>query len=131
MSEVAISYWRMRARYYRLLGNKCSSCGSEYYPPVYLCRRCGSESLVDVEMPNTGQIVTYTILREVMAGFEGQQPLVLGIIRLDNGVKVVGQIVDTPPEALKIGSRVKMVFRKIREEGEAGQIYYGYKFTTL
>ena len=86
---------------------------------------------MDVEMPNTGQIVTYTVLREVMAGFEGQQPLVLGIIRLDNGVKVVGQIVDTPPEALKIGGRVKMVFRKIREEGEAGQIYYGYKFTTL
>jgi len=82
-------------------------------------------------MPNTGQVVTYTILREVMAGFEGQQPLVLGIIRLENGVKVLGQIVDTPPEALRTGSRVKMVFRKIREEGEAGQIYYGYKFTTL
>lgn len=128
---MAISYWRIRDRYYRLLGSRCSRCGSEYYPLVYICRRCGSESLVDVEMPTTGQVVTYTVLREVMAGFEGQQPIILGIIRLDNGVKILGQIVDTPPEALKIGSRVKTVFRKIREEDEAGQIYYGYKFTTI
>ncbi len=128
---MAISYWRRRDRYYRLLGNRCTQCNSEYYPPAYLCRRCGSESLVDVEMPTTGQILTYTILREVMSGFEGQQPIVIGIVQLDNGVKVLGQIVDTPLDALKIGCRVRLVFRKIRDESNVGQIYYGYKFTAL
>jgi len=131
VKSVSISYWRRRDRYYRLLGNKCSRCNSEYFPPVYVCRRCGSESLEDVEMPNTGEIVTYTVLREVMKGFEEQQPIILGIIRLDNGVKILGQIVDTPPDAIKTGSRVKMVFRKIKEEDKTGQIYYGYKFTTI
>ena len=82
-------------------------------------------------MPNTGEIVTYTVLREVMKGFEEQQPIILGIIRLDNGVKILGQIVDTPSDAIKTGSRVKMVFRKIKEEDKMGQIYYGYKFTTI
>ncbi len=128
---MAISYWRRRDRYYRLLGNACTRCGKEHYPPVYICRRCGSEELVDKEMPTTGRIVTYTILREVMSGFEGQQPLVLGVVELENGVKVLGQIVDTPIDALTIGASVKMVFRKIKEEGDAGPIYYGYKFTAI
>ncbi|MEM4165522.1 MAG: Zn-ribbon domain-containing OB-fold protein [Nitrososphaerales archaeon] len=128
---MAISYWRRRDRYYRLLGNKCTTCNAEYYPPVYICRRCGSESLIDAEMPGTGKILTYTILREVMSGFEGQQPIIIGIVQLDNGVKVLGQIVDTPLDALKIGCKVRTVFRKIREESSAGQIYYGYKFTVL
>lgn len=126
---MAISYWRRRDRYYRLLGNRCTKCNTEYYPPVYICRKCGSESLVDVEMPCTGQLLTYTILREPMSGFEGQQPIVIGIVQLENGVRVLGQVVDTPIDALKTGCRVKMIFRKIREESSAGQIYYGYKFT--
>ena len=43
-------------------------------------------------------------------------------------MKLTAQIVDCNFEDLKIGMRVKIEFRKIYEEGEAGVIYYGYKF---
>jgi uncharacterized OB-fold protein len=36
--------------------------------------------------------------------------------------------VDCAVEDLKIGQRVKIEFRKLYQEGEAGVIYYGYKF---
>ena len=34
----------------------------------------------------------------------------------------------TEPETLKIGDRVKIEFRMIQEEGDAGILCYGYKF---
>jgi len=128
---MAISYWRRKDRYYRLIGSKCRSCGSEYFPPVYKCRRCGSREVEDKAMSQTGKIVTYTIMHESMSGFEDQEPLAVGIIQLDNGVKVLGQIVDTPPEQINVGDKVKAVFRKVRVEGEKGQIFYGYKFVKI
>ncbi|MEM4310955.1 MAG: Zn-ribbon domain-containing OB-fold protein [Nitrososphaerales archaeon] len=124
-----ISYWREKERYYRLLGSHCNQCKRDFYPPVYVCRECGSKDIVDREMPQEGTILTYTILYEAMEGFDGYEPLVLAIIKLDNNVRVLAQIADTKGEDIKIGDRVRMIFRKIREEGKEGTIYYGYKFS--
>jgi len=123
-----ISYWRRKERYYRLIGSYCNNCKSEFFPPVYFCRRCGSKDIVDKEMPSEGTVITYTILYEGMEGFEDYEPLTLAIVKLDNNVKVLAQIVDND---IKVGDRVRMVFRKIREEGKEGTIYYGYKFSKI
>ena len=77
---MAIQYWRIRDRYYRLIGNKCEDCSAEFFPPVYRCRKCKSDKLVDVEMPKTGKIMTYTQLHEPMPGFEEQAPLFLAVM---------------------------------------------------
>ena len=54
--------------------------------------------------------------------------MTFGLVELDNGVKIVAQLVDTNYDNLKIGDSAKAVFRRIRTEGESGQIFYGYKF---
>jgi hypothetical protein len=36
--------------------------------------------------------------------------------------------VDSDPKEIDFGKRVKTVFRKVREDGKAGIIQYGYKF---
>ncbi len=128
---MSIPYWRMRDRYYRMLGNKCEKCGAEYFPSVNLCRKCGSDALHLAEMPRDGELISYTLQKESLSGFEDQEPMVFGLIRLKNGVRILGQIVDIPYESLSVGSRVRAVFRKIKTDGESGQIYYGYKFGPL
>jgi len=128
---MSISYWRMKDRYYRLTGSMCKECGADFFPPVYKCKKCNSEDIIDKEMPKNGTILTYTILHEIMKGFEDEEPLTLAIIRLDNGVKVLGQIVDTQPDRIQIGDPVKAVFRRVRIDKENGQIMYGYKFVKI
>lgn len=123
-----IQHWRLRDRYYRLLGNKCKDCGSEFFPPVYRCKDCKSENLVDKEMPRRGKIITYTHLYEPLPGFEAQLPVTLAMIELENGVKVIGQIVDSPTDKISTGQAVRAVVRRMRVDGESGQILYGYKF---
>jgi uncharacterized OB-fold protein len=55
----------------------------------------------------------------------------VGIVELDDGVRLMGQIVDCAFEELQVGKRVKIEFRKVYQEGEAGVIYYGYKFVLV
>ncbi len=47
------------------------------------------------------------------------------------GPVLTGQVVDTAPEAVAIGLKVRATFRKLREEGKAGVIHYGYKFAPV
>ena len=66
-----------------------------------------------------------------MPGFEKELPMSIGLIKLDNNVNIVSQIVDSDFEDIKIGANVEAVFRKILSEGDSGQIYYGYKFKVI
>jgi uncharacterized OB-fold protein len=125
---MGIRHWRIRDRYYRLMGNKCEECGAEYFPPVYRCKKCGSEKLADAEMPRSGKILTYTQLYEPLPGFEDQAPMYLAIVELENGARVVGQVVDSPEDSVKSGARARTVFRRVQVDGDSGQILYGYKF---
>jgi scaffold protein (connect acetoacetyl-CoA thiolase and HMG-CoA synthase) len=125
---LSIQHWRIRDRYYRLIGSKCSSCGAEFFPPLYKCKKCGSEQVKDKEMPKQGKIMTYTQLHEPLPGFEAQAPMYLAVIELDNGARVLAQIVDSPDESVKTGAMVSATTRRVRVDGESGQITYGYKF---
>lgn len=125
---MAIQAWRIRDRYYRLIGSQCQKCSAEFFPPVYRCRRCGSESVKDREMPREGRIMTYTQLHEVLPGFEAQAPFYLAVVRLDNGARVLSQVVDSPGESVKTGARVRATVRRAKVDGDSGQIFYGYKF---
>lgn len=125
---MSIQYWRIRDRYYRLIGSKCSACGAEFFPPVYRCKKCGSEQIKDKEMPKSGKIMTYTQLHEPLPGFESQAPLYLAVVRLENGARVLTQIVDSPEESVKTGAKVRSTVRRVRVDGDSGQIVYGFKF---
>jgi len=121
-------YWREIPQRYRLEAAKCKNCGFIAFPPRQICPRCHSRSFETIVLPEAGKVVTYTIIRVPPQPFSDQAPYAVGIVELDNGVRLTGQIVDCPFEDLKIGQRVKIEFRKIYQEGEAGVIYYGYKF---
>jgi uncharacterized protein len=125
---LSIQYWRIRDRYYRLIGSRCTECGVEFFPPVYRCKKCGSEHIKDKEMPKTGRIMTYTHLHEPLPGFEAQAPLYLAVVKLDNDARILTQIVDSPDESVKTGAKVRATTRRAMVDGESGQILYGYKF---
>lgn len=121
-------YWREIPQRFRLEAGKCKQCGYIAFPPRVVCPRCHSRQFETITLADKGKIMTYTIIRVPPHPFADQAPYAVGIIELDDGVRVTGQIVDCPFEDLKIGVRVKIEFRKIYQEGEAGVIYYGYKF---
>lgn len=125
---IPIAYWRNRKVYTRMIGSKCKDCGAEFFPPVRVCKKCGSRNIEEKEMPRTGTLLAYTKLSEPAQEFKEYAPIYLGFIRLDNGVNVISMIADADEEKLKSGSRVQATVRKWTEDGKGGLIYYGYKF---
>jgi uncharacterized OB-fold protein len=120
--------WREFPQRYRLEAGKCKSCGFVAFPPRLICPHCKNREFEKVKLAETGKVLTFTIIRVPPQQFVDQAPYAVGIVELDDGVKLTGQIVDYNFEEIKIGKRVKVEFRKIFDEGEAGIICYGYKF---
>src|SRR2546426_3042014 len=121
---MAIQFWRIRDRYYGLMGNRCDDCGPEFSRPVYRCRDGGPRHLADKDMPRTGKILTHTQLHEPLPGFESEVPLNLAVIELQNGARVLAQIVDTPKEKIETGAKVKAVIRRGPAGGDSGASPY-------
>ena len=121
-------YWREIPQRYRLEAGKCTKCGFIAFPPRLVCPQCGNRKFEKTKLADSGTILTFTIIRVPPHQFEDQAPYAVGIAGLDDGVRLTAQIVDCDIAALKVGMRVRIEFRKIYEEGEAGLIYYGYKF---
>jgi len=124
-------YWREMPQRYRYEAAKCTQCGKVHFPPRLVCRGCGNREFSNVTLGNTGTVETFTVIRVAPSGFGDEAPYAVGVVKLDDDVKLTAQIVDCDPETLRIGDRVRMEFRRVQEDGESGIICYGYKFVPL
>ncbi len=124
--SVAMS-WRLAKHRYALVGNKCKACGSAHFPPRAVCKGCGGEAMDQFKFSGSGNILSYTTIHTAPDGFEKQAPYVIALIKLDEGPVISSQVVGNP-ESVAIDKKVKMVFRKLNEDGRAGIINYGFKF---
>ena len=121
--------WRKFPERYLLQGNCCKTCGTCFFPARKVCPNCRRKgNLVPMEMPREGKIVTYSEVFTGPAGFEFETPYFIAIIELSNGARLLSQVVDSVKEKIKIGAKVKKVFRKISDIDPEGPIAYGYKF---
>jgi uncharacterized OB-fold protein len=120
--------WREYPQRYRYEAGKCTNCGFVCFPPRQVCPQCGNREFGKTTLAGAGRVLTYTIIRVAPGPFEDQAPYAAGIAELDDGVRLTAQIVDCDFEKLAVGLRVKIEFRKLSEDGDAGVIHYGYKF---
>lgn len=120
--------WREFPQRYRLEADKCEGCGKVHYPPRVVCSECGGTTFETIVLPRDGKVVTFTVVRVPPAGFTEQTPLPIALVELMEGVRVMVQIGDVAdPAELEIGMPVRLEFRRISWDGEAGLIYYGHK----
>ena len=120
-------YWREIPQRYRMEAEKCKKCGKIYFPPRVICSDCKSRDFELLKLKDEGKLLTYTVIRVGPSQFVDQTPYAMGIVKLDDGVNLLAQIVDCEPEQLQIGMKLKLEFRKIQQDGEAGILCYGYK----
>jgi uncharacterized OB-fold protein len=131
MTTQAPRFWRSIPQRYNLLGTHCNSCDEYYFPPRNVCPNCRRDAHMEEHtFKGTGTIITCTTIYNATEDFERLTPYHLAIIQLDEGPRVTGQIVSSP-EGVKIGMRVRPVFRILGKEGDRGIIYYGTKFAPI
>jgi len=95
----------------KLLGLKCNECSTITTPPKIACRECSSMDMDIVELSGKGKIQTFTTIFVPPEGRETECPYIMGLIELDEGAWVTGNIVGVDPEKASmdlIGRTVKM-----------------------
>ena len=125
-------HWRKYPERYRLEGNINEQTGQEFFPARVVDPTAGrGGKLKAKEMPREGKILSWTEVFAGPLGFENETPYFLAIVELTNGVKLLTQVVDSEKEKIKIGAKVKKMFRKISDTDAEGAIAYGYKFRVV
>lgn len=120
-------YHREIPQRYRLEAGKCKQCGHISFPPRLVCTKCRSKSFETVQLSREGKILTFAIIRVGPDKFSKETPYVVAIIELNDGVRLTAQVADCDVNKVEIDSKIKMVFRKIQDEGKSGLHCYGYK----
>ena len=94
----------------KLLGGKCKKCGAIHLPPRPLCDKCFSKEFEWVEISRKGKLLTYTIIHVAPPQFEQMAPYAVGIIQLENGLRIPGMIRDIEHEEIEIGMELTVNF---------------------
>jgi uncharacterized OB-fold protein len=104
-----------------LLGTRCADCGTLYYPQVVSCRNpdCEGKDVVPARIMARGQLYSFTVQRyrpPPLFAIESWQPYVLGLVDVENGLRVMG-IVEAPLEEVRIGMPLRLSTLTLNAEG--------------
>lgn len=99
-----------------------------YNSPVKIWR---NQKKIAKYLGKTGIIKTFTLIRVPPAGFERTEPYPVVLVEVSEKEKLVGQLVDYNPSQLKVGQKVEVVLRRIKETDKEGVIPYGIKFKPI
>lgn len=94
----------------KLMAGKCKRCGKTHLPPRPLCDNCYSQEFEWVEVSGKGKLLTYTVIHIAPTQFQALAPYAVGILQLENGLKLPGMIPNVPPEQLKVGMELAIDF---------------------
>jgi hypothetical protein len=102
----------------RLVIQRCADCGAFRHPPHVMCAKCRSSSCEWVESEGRGSVFTYTIVTHAAhAATAAAVPYNVVLVQLDDcgGVLVPSNVVDCPPDEVRVGMPVRVVFERVSE----------------
>lgn len=121
-------FWRAIPQRYNMIGTKCETCGTVFFPPRSVCPHCRRDGkVVEYQCSGRGKVLTFSVVHSASDQYAEMKPYVLAIIELEGGTRMTTQVICAPDE-VRIGMPVKSVFRVLDREGSDGIIHYGTKF---
>jgi uncharacterized OB-fold protein len=110
-------YWE-GARADELLLQQCGDCGTLRFFPRYLCTECGSAHMDWTEASGCGTVHSFTIVhRAAFPEFQAQTPYVVALIDLEEGPRMMTNIVGDDAIDVAIGDAVAVTFEERGGEG--------------
>jgi uncharacterized OB-fold protein len=113
--EVTAPFWE-GCRRGELRMQRCAECARFRFYPRPMCPRCLSFAAEWVRMSGEGTIFSFVICHApVLPAFQAQVPYAVALVELaeDPQLRMLGGVLDTPPEQLRIGQKVRVDFEEI------------------
>lgn len=84
--------------------------------PRSISVKTGKRNLEWRTVSGRGKVYSYTITYVATAGFEDKVPYAIGLIELDEGVRIIGNMINVKPEEMKVGMPVKVAFERLSDD---------------
>ena len=104
-----------------LVLQRCRTCGTVQHKPRALCAKCLTDTLDHFVASGRATVHTFTVTHQNMVPpFSGQLPYVLAYVELEEGPRVLTNVVGADPAGLSIGQAVVADFASTpRDDDEA------------
>lgn len=86
---------------------ECKKCKALGFPPLYVCRKCGSTELCETEIEGNGTVYTHTTIRVAPDAYRDQAPYDIAIIELNPELRVTARLTTGESDQIRIGGKVQ------------------------
>lgn len=104
----------------RFVLQRCDSCATVIWFPKNHCPECAGTSLGTFDCSGRGTVYSFTIIRKVGNAYKEAVPFVVAYVELEEGPRVMTNIVGCEPEQVRVGMPVTMVFH---DTGQGNALY--------
>ncbi|MGP0030525.1 MAG: Zn-ribbon domain-containing OB-fold protein [Acidimicrobiales bacterium] len=108
LTEDNRSFWEAAARG-RLVAQRCRGCGRLHHPPRPMCPACHGLEHEEVQLSGRGRVYSYAVLHHPRSP-AFTYPLVTALVDLEEGVRMVTNLVGIEPADVRIGMPVRVTF---------------------
>jgi uncharacterized protein len=101
------AFWFEGARQHRLLIQRCKQCGTLRHPPRPMCAECRSYEWDVVDASGRGTVYSFVVNHyPQVPAFD--YPLAVGLIELEEGTRLVANVIGIDPGDIRIGMPVEV-----------------------
>jgi len=95
---------------------RCDECGSTWFPPSEACPSCGAARYSWITASGRGKIFSFVVFHRVYhRAFKDKVPYVVAVIELEEGPRLISNVVGIAPEQVRCDMAVRVVFDPRRD----------------
>lgn len=96
---------------------QCLDCRHIRYPINHVCPRCLSDKAEWKQLSGRGEVFSYIVFHQVYhPGFAKDVPYNVAMIQLEEGPRMISNVVGVPVDQVKVGDKVEAVFDPVTED---------------
>ena len=115
-SKLTQPYWD-GAKRHELMMQRCLKCAQIFFYPREVCPECLSPELEWTKLSGRGRLHSYTVVHQpANKGFMEDVPYIFAMIQLNEGPKMVSNLVEIDSSEVEVDMMVEAVFDDVTEE---------------
>jgi uncharacterized OB-fold protein len=115
-TELTRPFWEA-ARRHELVMPRCKTCAHLFFYPRSECPHCFSTNLEWVQVSGRGRLHSYTIVQQpANPAFRDDVPYVYAVVQLEEGPRIVSNVVQCDPDTLRVDMPLEAVFDDVTPE---------------
>ncbi len=116
MTPLTEPFWSA-AKARRLVVQRCGDCAAYRFPPEVGCYRCGSLRATWVPVSGRATLYSWTVAHPpLLPYFQERAPWPVAVVELEEGPRLVTNLVGVPVEEYEIGMPLQVDFEEVDDE---------------